>query len=149
ATLATTAVERDAEAAEAGPSFGAGGESSGAGGLEAGLRGTLARTAPTIALFAVASLVPAAVLMVTAFVRISIVLTLLRQALGSPQVPGNQVLAALALLLTALVMRPVAESVYARGIEPYASGTASAAEAWRDGTEPIKQFMADQIVRTG
>ena len=56
--------------------------------------------------------------MVTAFVRISIVLTLRRQALGSPQIPGNQVLTALALLLTALVMRPVAQSVYDRGIKP-------------------------------
>ncbi len=51
--------------------------------------------------------------MVTAFVRINIVLVLLRQALGSPQVPGNQVLTALALLLTALVMGPVGTSVYA------------------------------------
>ena len=60
--------------------------------------------------------------MLTAFVRINIVLVLLRQALGSPQVPGNQVLTALALLLTALVMRPVGESVYARSIEPFAEG---------------------------
>ena len=61
------------------------------------------------------TLLPAAVLMFTAFVRINIVLILLRQALGSPQVPGNQVLTALALLLTALVMRPVAEVVYTNG----------------------------------
>ena len=76
----------------------------------------------TVGLFALVSLAPAAVLMVTAFVRINIVLTLLRQALGSPQVPGNQVLTALALLLTALVMWPVGETVYHEGIEPYAAG---------------------------
>ena len=56
----------------------------------------LARTAQTVALFAAVSLAPVAVLMATAFVRINIVLLLLRQALGSPQVPGNQVLTALA-----------------------------------------------------
>lgn len=110
--------------------------------------GQVARTAQTVGLFALLSLAPAAVLMVTAFVRINIVLILLRQALGSPQVPGNQVLAALALLLTALVMHRTAEDVYRRGIEPYASGRATAAEAWRDGTGPIKRFMLDQIERT-
>ena len=57
--------------------------------------------------------------MVTSFVRINIVLILLRQALGSPQVPGNQVLTALAFLLTALVMRPVGEHVYHDAIVPY------------------------------
>ena len=72
-------------------------------------------SAQTVALFALISLAPAAVLMVTAFVRINIVLTLLRQALGSPQVPGNQVLTALALLLTALVMRPGGRGGLRRG----------------------------------
>ena len=75
--------------------------------------------ADLVGLFAAISLAPAAVLMMTAFVRINLVLILLRQALGSPQVPGNQVLTALALLLTALVMRPVAETVYTRAIDPY------------------------------
>jgi flagellar biosynthetic protein FliP len=113
-----------------------------------GVRQQLLRTAPTIAIFALASIVPAAVLMVTAFVRISIVLTLLRQALGSPQVPGNQVLSALALLLTAFVMQPIGEQVYRRGIEPYAAGRLGAREAWEVGTAPIKSFMIDQICRT-
>jgi flagellar biosynthetic protein FliP len=111
-------------------------------------QGAIARTAPTVAIFAVASLVPAGVLMVTAFVRISIVLTLLRQALGSPQVPGNQVMMALALLLTALVMKPVADEVYARGIAPYAAGELPLPGAWEAATTPIKVFMVDQIVKT-
>jgi flagellar biosynthetic protein FliP len=113
-----------------------------------GLREQVVKTGPTVALFALASLVPAAVLMVTAFVRINIVLTLLRQALGSPQVPGNQVLTALALLLTALIMQPVAQDVYRRGIEPYASGRLGPKAAWEAGTTPIKAFMLDQIRRT-
>jgi flagellar biosynthetic protein FliP len=106
------------------------------------------RSVQTVGLFALISLAPAAVLMVTAFVRINIVLVLLRQALGSPQIPGNQVLTALALLLTALVMRPTADVVWNRGIEPYASGRATAAEAWKAGSKPIKAFMVDQIKRT-
>jgi flagellar biosynthetic protein FliP len=107
------------------------------------------RTAQTVALFGLISLAPVAVLMVTAFVRINIVLVLLRQALGSPQVPGNQVLTALALLLTALVMHRVGDRVYREAIRPYATGQASASAAWAAGARPIKSFMVDQIERTG
>jgi flagellar biosynthetic protein FliP len=106
------------------------------------------RTVQTVALFGLISLAPIALLMVTAFVRINIVLMLLRQALGSPQVPGNQVLTALALLLTALVMRPHAERVYQDSIRPYAAGELSAGEAWAAGSKPIKAFMVDQIIAT-
>lgn len=106
------------------------------------------KSAQTVALFGVISLAPAALLMVTAFVRINIVLVLLRQAMGSPQVPGNQVLTALALLLTALVMRPVADAVYTRAIEPYRQGELSAVEAWKAGSAPIKAFMVKQIELT-
>jgi flagellar biosynthetic protein FliP len=122
----------------------------GAGGVTGLLAPTpeLARSVQTVVLFGLISLAPAALLMVTAFVRINIVLVLLRQAMGSPQVPGNQVLTALALLLTALVMRPVAESVYQKGIEPYRNGEATAAEAWRAGTAPVKAFMVRQIQQT-
>ena len=86
--------------------------------------------------------------MVTAFVRINIVLILLRQALGSPQVPGNQILTALALMLTALVMRPHAERVYQDAVRPYAAGELSVSQAWAAGSKPIKAFMVDQIVLT-
>jgi flagellar biosynthetic protein FliP len=113
------------------------------------VREAVGRTLPTVALFALASLVPAALLMATAFVRINVVLLLLRQALGSPQVPGNQVMAALALLLTAIVMTPTGLTVYNRAVAPYAAGTLSASDAWAAGTGPLKVFMVDQIVRTG
>jgi flagellar biosynthetic protein FliP len=93
-------------------------------------------------------LAPMGVLMLTAFVRIEIVLVLLRQAIGSPQVPSNQVLMVLALLLTALVMRPVGERVYDDAIVPFSAGKSSPAEAWKAGSAPIKGFMVDQIVRT-
>ena len=102
----------------------------------------------SVALIGLISLAPAALLMFTSFVRINIVLTLLRQALGSPQIPGNQVLAALSLLLTLLVMKPVGESVYSRAIRPYAAGEISPAQAWEAGSKPIKTFMIEQIKRT-
>ena len=103
----------------------------------------------SVALIGLVSLAPAAVLMFTSFVRINIVLLILRQALGSPQVPGNQVLTALAVLLSALVMQPVAATVYSNAIRPYADGQLSATAAWNVGTTPIKVFMVEQIDRTG
>ena len=106
------------------------------------------QTVTTVAIFALASLAPAAVLMLTAFVRINIVLTLLRQALGSPQVPGNQVLTALAMLLTLLVMKPVADRVYADAIAPYLSHKATPEQAWAAGSKPIKTFMIRQVYAT-
>jgi len=118
-------------------------------GIEAGfITPESLRSVQNVALFALISFAPAALLMVTAFVRINIVLILLRQALGSPQVPGNQVLTVLALLLTALVMRPVGETVYKEAVAPFASGRATAAEAWSAGTKPVKAFMLEQIKRT-
>jgi len=108
----------------------------------------LMTSAQTMVLFTLMSLAPAAALMITAFVRISIVLTLLRQALGSPQIPGNQVLMALAMLLTVLVMRPVAESVYERAIKPYSEQKLDAKSAWEAGSAPIKEFMIVQMERT-
>jgi flagellar biosynthetic protein FliP len=106
------------------------------------------KSVQTVGLFAMVSLAPAAVLMLTSFVRIQIVLVLLRQALGSPQVPGNQVLTALALLLTALVMKPVGDVVYERAVAPLMANKIGPEKAWEAGSKPIKVFMVDQIVRT-
>ncbi|MHB1562342.1 MAG: flagellar type III secretion system pore protein FliP [Isosphaeraceae bacterium] len=106
------------------------------------------RTLQTVVLFGVFSLAPVGLLMLTAFVRINIVLTLLRQALGSPQVPGNQVILALSLLLTALVMWPTGDRVYRDAIEPYAAHKLDAASAWNAGVGPVKSFMIEQIVLT-
>ena len=111
-------------------------------------RGDAMKTVQTVALFGLISLAPMGLLMVTAFVRINIVLILLRQALGSPQVPGNQVLTALALLLTAIVMRPLAEKIYHDAIVPYTSEKIDLKQAWAAGSGPIKGFMVDQIKRT-
>lgn len=95
------------------------------------------------------SFVPAALLMTTSYVRIQITLSLLRQALGSPSIPGNQVLMALSLLLSMIVMRPVGETIYSRSIEPYMEGRLSQTDAIEAGARPLKRFMVAQIVRTG
>jgi len=106
-----------------------------------------ARTIQNVALFGLISLAPIGLLMVTAFVRINIVLTLLRQALGSPQVPGNQVVTALALLLTALVMWPMGESIYRKAIQPCVAKEIAPGDAWKIGSAPIRTFMVEQIAR--
>jgi flagellar biosynthetic protein FliP len=107
-----------------------------------------ARSLQTVALFAVVSFAPAGVLMLTAFVRINVVLMLLRQALGSPQVPGNQVLTALALLLTAMVMKPTGETVYRDAVEPFARGGMTWTEGYQRASAPIKTWMVGQIYHT-
>ena len=106
------------------------------------------RSVQTVVLFGLISLAPAGILMLTSFVRIQIVLVLLRQALGSPQIPGNQVLTGLAILLTALVMRPVGEEVYRDSLAPLMAGTKDPKAAWEAGSRPIAGFMVAQIVRT-
>lgn len=105
----------------------------------------------TVLMLTVLSLAPAILLMTTCFVRIAIVLGLLRQALGTQQLPPTQVLTSLAIFMTILVMAPVWEQVYHGAIEPYTDSKTemSSAEAWEAGTAPIKSFMAQQINAAG
>jgi flagellar biosynthetic protein FliP len=104
----------------------------------------------------VLSLAPAILLMTTCYVRIIVVLGLLRQALGVQQFPPTQVLTALSLFLTALVMWPTWERCYREGIAPYASTTASRApteSGLRQTLErtalPLREFMSGQIQTAG
>lgn len=97
-----------------------------------------------LALMTALTLLPALVLMGTAFTRIIIVLALLRQALGTPQTPPNQVLLGLALFLTFFVMAPVAEQVYGQALQPYLEGTLDAEQAWTTGAGPVREFMLRQ-----
>lgn len=98
-----------------------------------------------LALLTVLSLAPALFIMVTAFTRIVIVLSFLRQALGTQQVPPNQVLISLALFLTIFVMAPVWQSVYRDGLEPLLAERISQAEAWERGLKPVRAFMLRQV----
>ena len=104
---------------------------------------------PSAVLVGVMSLAPALLLMTTCFVRMSVVLSLLRQGLGAPQIPSNQVVASLAIFLSAMVMWPVWKQAWRDGVEPYQRGTVTAAEACERGSLPIRRWMAAQIEQAG
>jgi flagellar biosynthetic protein FliP len=104
---------------------------------------------PSAVLVGVMSLAPALLLMTTCFVRMSVVLALLRQGLGAPQIPSNQVVAALAIFLSAMVMWPVWKQAWRDGVEPYQRGAVSAATACDRGSLPIRRWMAGQIEQAG
>jgi flagellar biosynthetic protein FliP len=103
-------------------------------------------------LLTVLSLAPSILIMTTCFVRFVVVLTLLRQALGTQQLPPNQVVISLCLFLTCLVMAPVWNRAYEEGVRPYTSpapGDAplDEATALARTLAPLREFMADQIER--
>lgn len=100
-------------------------------------------------LLTVLSLAPAILLMTTCFVRIVVVLGILRQAIGTQNLPPSQVITALALFITLLIMAPVWKETYDRAIVPYTNRQIGLEEAWTEGTAPIRKFMALQIERTG
>ena len=90
------------------------------------------------------TLLPAAILSTSAFVRIIIVLSILRQALGTAQTPPNQVLLGVALFLTFSVMTPVIDSVYADAVKPYMAEEITAEAALDSAVAPIRDFMLNQ-----
>jgi flagellar biosynthetic protein FliP len=102
-------------------------------------------------LLAVLSLAPAIVLMTTCYVRVVVVLTLLRQAFGGQQLPPMQVVTALSLFLTLLIMAPVWNQVKTDAIDPYTrdANPIGWEEAWQRGIEPVKHFMVSQIKASG
>src|SRR5260370_41933270 len=90
------------------------------------------------------TLLPAILLAVTAFTRIIIVLSILRQALGMATTPSNQVLTGLALFLTFFVMGTTLEQAYASGIKPYMDGQLAGEVAIDRTVAPLKKFMLAQ-----
>jgi flagellar biosynthetic protein FliP len=102
-------------------------------------------------LLAVLSLAPAIVLMTTCYVRVVVVLTLLRQAFGGQQLPPMQVMTALSLFLTLLIMAPVWNEVKTEAIDPYTrqQNPIGWEEAWQRGIAPVKHFMISQIKASG
>ena len=108
----------------------------------------LSSTLQIMLLLTVLSLAPAVLLMTTCFVRIVVVLSLLRQAVGTQQLPPSQVITTLALFLTFLIMAPVWKQVYDQGVVPYTQRQISLEEAWTAGVAPVRRFMSEQIERT-
>lgn len=110
--------------------------------LDLGSQGTLTeRVLQMIALITILSLAPSILIMTTSFVRIIVVLSLLRTAVGLQQSPPNAVLISLALFLTAFIMAPVFTQSYNQGIEPLMNGEISTGEAFEQSTQPVKMFM--------
>jgi flagellar biosynthetic protein FliP len=97
-----------------------------------------------LALMTALSLLPAALITMTSFTRIIIVLAILRQALGTAQTPSNQILVGLALFLSAFIMAPVLEEVYTTGIQPYMAEDIGAQQALEQSAKPIREFMLGQ-----
>jgi len=95
-------------------------------------------------LLTILSLAPAILVMVTSFTRIIVVLGLLRQALGTQQMPPNQVLVGLALFLTFFVMAPTYNEVNQRALQPYLQKTLSHEQAFEQGVVPVREFMLKQ-----
>lgn len=98
----------------------------------------------TVIMLTALTFLPAVLLMMTAFTRIVIVLSLLRQALGTLQSPPNQVLIGLSLFLTFFVMAPVFDKIYTDAWQPYAADKMTLPQALDKGAEPLKTFMLRQ-----
>jgi flagellar biosynthetic protein FliP len=98
----------------------------------------------TLILLTSLTFLPAALLMMTGFTRIIIVLSLLRQALGTQSAPPNQVMVGLALFLTFFVMSPVIDKIYIDAYQPLAENRITMQEAMDKGAAPLKAFMMKQ-----
>jgi len=111
----------------------------------AGGAGTTSRLVQLTALITVLALAPSLLVMVTAFARIVIVLSLLRSALGAPGTPPNTVLIGLALFLTYFVMQPVLDQAWTEGLLPMSQGRIDEMEGLRLAAEPFRGFMASNV----
>jgi len=98
----------------------------------------------TLLFFTALSFLPAVLLLMTGFTRIVIVLSLLRQALGTQAAPPNQVIVGLSLFLTFFVMAPTFDRVYAVAWAPYSAGTLPVDQALEQGVKPLREFMLKQ-----
>jgi len=106
-------------------------------------------TLQILVLMTVLTLVPSILVMMTAFPRILIVLALLRQAVGTPQLPPGQVLLGLSLFITALIMAPTWQRIHADAVGPYFDGKIGQEEAMNITSVHLKDFMYRQIDQAG
>ncbi|MGC4404521.1 flagellar type III secretion system pore protein FliP [Methyloversatilis sp. MC4-4] len=99
----------------------------------------------TLLLLTSLSFLPAVLLMMTSFTRIIIVLSLMRQAIGTQSSPPNQVLIGLAMFLTFFIMAPVGEQIYANAYQPLSENRITFEQALDIGSKPLKAFMLKQV----
>ena len=111
-------------------------------GISAGKGGTtLSAPMQIVILLTLMTVLPAALMAITPFLRITIVLHFLRQALGTQSTPSNQVLIGLAMFLTIVIMQPVAADMYHQGWEPLEAGQITTSQAMDQAAKPLHNFL--------
>lgn len=108
------------------------------------INGNSVPTLEILLMLTVVMLLPSIVIMMTSFVRIIIILSFTRQALGIQATPPNMVLIGIALFLTLFIMRPVVDDINENAYQPYIAGTITQEQALDQAEVPIKQFMLRQ-----
>jgi flagellar biosynthetic protein FliP len=106
--------------------------------------GTLSAPLQIVMVLTLLSFLPAALVIMTSFTRIVIVFHFLRQALGTQEMPSNQILIGLTLFLTAFIMAPVATQINDRAVQPALAGKMSVGDALEQGAPPLRDFMLKQ-----
>jgi len=106
--------------------------------------GDLSVTLQIVILLTVLTLAPSILIMTTSFIRIAVVLSFLRQAIGTNQTPPNQLLVGLALILTFFIMTPVFTQSYQDGVKPYLDEKMTKEEAFTKTMAPVRKFMLAQ-----
>jgi len=110
--------------------------------------GTVSAPLQIVVLLTLITFIPAALVIMTSFTRIAIVFHFLRQALGSQEMPSNQMLVGLTLFLTAFIMAPVAERINTAAVQPALAGQIDVGEALERGAPPLREFMLKQTRET-
>ena len=114
-----------------------------------GFEGGISSTLNILILLTVLSLAPAILILCTSFTRIIVVLALLRQAIGTQSLPPSQVLMGLSMFMTFLIMSPTFDRINQTALIPLSEGSIDQVQAWTLAKQPLRDFMFDQLERTG
>ena len=105
----------------------------------------LSVTLQILLLLTILTLAPAIIIMLTSFVRIVVIFSFLRHAIGTHQMPPNQILVGLAIILTAFVMAPTITQINEKALQPYLHDEITQKEAYDSGIKPLREFMLKQV----
>ena len=105
----------------------------------------LSVTLQILLLLTILTLAPAIIIMLTSFVRIVVIFSFLRHAIGTHQMPPNQLLVGLAIILTAFIMAPTITQINENALQPYLQDEISQKEAYDSGIKPLREFMLKQV----
>lgn len=107
--------------------------------------GQTAEVVRTAVILTLLGLLPAMAICMTPFIRIVVVLSMIRHAFGMPETPPNQVLVAIALFLTAFIMAPTVTTINSQTVQPFLNGAIPVQQAIAQGSAPLKAFMLRQV----